>query len=380
MGVVEDAFRSLHRGFIGGALAQRNSFSKGEMIRENLLQLAGNFPSKDRQRAVSSVSQFVRAQEERVGYVLQAAFGTVWTLEVSPDDYKRIRKGMFSSLIAGDLSINDLPSSVEDFKVRRVLGLDAMSKLSTEIEAESKEVYKNPEVYQTTVFLEPVKSRLVFIGRTDRVEGSVVWLGGLYLYQAWTSYIGEALQEAALGLKSIRLSHPASLTKTQATKLHDDELSVLGRCLHGLEAVSSAVLEAVGKIESTTESSMNFHEMLEGLVTDGSFDVGLYRPILAANEEHLKGVKEKISEFRDEFGWVSKRLEASKGEVIAESASRASGPPSEQNWFRSLQSGVSRMWSGERRDRTQVYDTEIKLIFATTRLVYGIVLGSDVIV
>jgi hypothetical protein len=380
MGAVEDDFRSLHRGFIGGALAQRSSSSKGEMIRENLFQLAGRFPGKDRQRAVSSISQFVRTQDERVGYVLQAAFGTVWTLEVSPDDYKRIRKGMFSSLIAGDLSINDLPSRVEDFKVRRVLGLDAMSRLSTEIEAETREVYRNPEVYQTTVFLEPVKSRLVFVGRTDKVEGSVVWLGGLYLYQAWTSYIGEALQEAAIGLKSIRLSHPASLTKTQVAKLHDDELAVLGRSLKGLEAVTSAVLEAVGKIESTTESSMNFHEMLEGLVTDGSFDVGLYKPILAANEEHLKGVKEKIGEFKDEFEWVSKRLAASKEEITTESASRASVSPPGQNWFRRLRSGASRLWSGESRDRTQAYDTEIKLIFATTRLVYGIVLGSDVIV
>ena len=379
MGTVEDAFRSLHRGFIGGALAQRRSFSKGAMIRGYLLSLAGQLPRRDRQRAAASISQFIKTQDERVENVLQAAFGTVWTLEVSPDDYKRIRKGMFPSLIAGDLSINDLPSRVEDFKVRSVLGLDAMSKLSTEIEAESKEVYRNPGTYQTTVFLEPVKSRLVFIGRTDKVEGSVVWLGGLYLYQAWTSYISGALQEAALGLKSIRLSHPASLTKTQVAKLRDDELGALGRNLEGLEEASKAVLEAVVKIESTSESSVNFHEMLEGLVTDGSFDVGLYRPILAANAEHLKGVKERIDEFRDEFEWVSKRLETSGEEIKAEAAARAADPLSKKSSLQRLLGSVSRLWGGESREMTQVYDTEIRLVFATTRLVYGIVLGSDVI-
>lgn len=378
---VEESFRSLHFAFLGRFLTHRESSPKAEGIKESLYKLARSFPRLERGRAGSAVSQFVTTQDEKIGYLLQAAFGTVWTLEFSPDDYRRLRRGMFPTLIAEDLSVTDLPSAVEDFKKRTVLGLDTLAKLSAEIEAESREVYKRPEVYQTTTFLEPVKSRLVFVGRTDKVEGSVVWLGGLYLYQAWISFIREALDDAALGLKSIRLSRPTSLTKSQAAKLHDSELASLKECLDQMEALIPTVTEALTRIESTFESASNFHESLENLVVDESFDVGLYKPILTANGQHLKGVKEKIEEFTDEFEWVSKRLTASKTEIGEERSERVSkASSSKQNLFRRLQGTFQSLWGdhGE-KNHTQVYDTQIKLIFATTRLVYGIVIGSDVI-
>jgi putative peptide zinc metalloprotease protein len=377
---IEDAFKSLHREFLGRVLARRGSTSTAEKIRESLVGLAGEFPPGERGRAASSVTQFVRMQDDRVRYILQAAFGTVWTLGLSPDDYGRIRKGIFPGLIAEDLSVTDLPSEVEDFKVRRVLGLDAMAKLSTEIEAESREVYSKPEVYQTTVFLEPVKSRLVFVGRTDKVEGSVVWLGGLYLYQAWMGYIREALEEATLGLKSIRLSHPASFTPAQARRLRESELETLRRDLERLATLGATVNEAIQKTESTFESANNFHEMLGSLVTDQDFDVGLYRPILAANEEHLKGLKDKIEEFREESGWLAKRVAASRKAIEEEHARRASESAHGGSLTASLYHSINSLMTGEaRKGRTQAFDTEVKLMFAATRLAYGVVIGGDVI-
>jgi len=377
---VEGSFRHLHRAFLGTALAHREAAAEAGKLKGALVELAGNLAPSERRQAVSSISRFVKMQDDSVGYVLQAAFGTVWTLGLSPDDYKRIRRGMFPSLIAGDLGVTDLPSEVEDFKVRRVVGLDAVAKLTTEIEAESKEVYKRPEVYQTTVFVEPVKSRLVFVGRTDKVEGSVVWLGGLYLYQAWTSYIGEALEEATLGLKSIRLSHPSSLAKTQVEKFRDSELGALKRSLDRLATLQTAVTDAVEKVESTYESATNFHEMLQSLVTDESFDVGLYKPILDVNEEHLKGMRDKIEEFRDEFGWVSKRLQSSGAAVTEEYGQRTSGGVGGRSLARKVYGSISSPWGeGTAKGRTQAYDAEVKVLFAATRLVYGVVVGSDVI-
>ena len=379
MNRIEDSFRALHREFLGHSLMSGGS-SKVQTAKRTLVELASNFPSSQRQKAVSSVSQFVRMQNDKVDSVLQSAFGTVWTLGLSPDDYGRIRRGMFPRLIAEDLSVTDLPIGVEEFKVQRVVGFDTIARLSSEIEDESKEVYKKPEVYQATVFLEPIKSRLVFVGRTDKVQGSVVWLGGLYLYQAWTSYIGDALDEAALGLKSIRLSRPALLTKTAALKLSDGEPMMLKRSLDLLANLDGTVNEAIGKVESTFETASNFHEMLADLVTDQSFDVGLYKPLLAANEEHLKGVREKIGEFRKEWEWVAKRLVATRDVVVKENDRRATELASRRTLAARVSRSISSLWSNEvARGRTQAYDAEAKLLFATTRLVYGIVIGSDVV-
>jgi len=378
---VEESFRSLHRSFLTSYFSRKGSTPKGKEVARDLISLAEQFPRLERRRGTSTVSQFVKSQDDRINYLLQAAFGTVWILELSPDDYKRMSRGMFSSLIAEDLSVTDLASEVEDFKKHTVLGSDAIARLSTEVEAESREVRKRPELYQTTAFLEPVKSRLAFVGRTDKVEGSVVWLGGLYLYQAWTSFIGEGLDEAALGLRSIRLAQPAPLTKTQAAKLRDTELETLIESLNRTEALSRIVVEAIGKVESTFESAKNFHDSLGSLVTDESFDIGLFKPILTVNGEHLEGVGDRISMFRDEFARISKGLAASRAEVVEEYSRRASKPyPSNRNPLGKFLGRLSSTWSGRtRRGRTQVYDSEIKLIFAITRLVYGVIIASDVI-
>jgi Coenzyme PQQ synthesis protein D (PqqD) len=377
MGKVEGSFRELHRSFLDRAQSQRTSPHRDKLSKA-LATLAESYPAPERKLAVDTVARYLKAQDERIGYVLQSAFGTVWSLELSPEDYRRIRRGMFPPLIAGDLSVNDLPGGVEEFKRRTVLGTDAMAKLSSEIEAESKEVGRNLEVYQTTVFIEPVKSRLVFVGRTDMVEGAVVWLGGLYLYQAWTGYIREALEEATLGLKSIRLAHPASMTPTQASKIHDGEVGTLKSALDGLGSLTTIVTEAIGKIESTFESSANFHEMLQGLVEVESVDVGLYRPILAANEEHLKGVKDKIEEFRKEFDWVAERVTASREVVDGELAKRTVSPHA-RSLLRRLNDAVSGSGEGGGKGHTQGFDSEIKLSFAITRMAYGVIVGSEAV-
>ncbi|HEY6282760.1 MAG TPA: PqqD family peptide modification chaperone, partial [Nitrososphaerales archaeon] len=380
MGKIEESFRSLHRDFLNRTLGQREPASGAAGPRRALVELAESLPPSERRQALSTVNQHLKKQDEKVGWVLQAAFGTVWTLGMTPDDYKRISRGIFPGLIASDLSITDLPGDLMDFKVHRIVGLDALAKLSSEIEMQSKEVKRRPEVFQTTVFLEPVKSRLVFVGRTDKAEGSVVWLGGLYLYQAWTSYIVEALEEAALGLKAIRLSHPAPMTKTQASKLGDEELSTLKRNLDRVEGLSKAVAGAVEKIESTFQSAVNFHEMLGSIATDESFDVGLYTPILVANEEHLKGVEERVEEFRKEFEWVSRRLGASRDAIGEESERRSSEAVSKPTLAGKVYRSISSLWGqGAARGRTQAQAVEVKLLFAATRLAYDVVIGSDVI-
>jgi hypothetical protein len=376
---VEKPFRSLHREFLSQNLVTTTTTAQAMM--ENLLNLADQFPPSERKGAAIAVSQLLKREEDSLGYLFQSAFGTVWTLELSPNDYKRIRREIFPILIAEDLGGADLSGELEQFKRHEILGSDTIAQLASEVEAESKGVYKAPEIYQITALLEPIKSRLVFVGRTGRVEGSVVWLGGLYLYQAWTSWMGEALEDSALGLKSLRLAHTASLTKRQSAKLRDKELELLEQDLGRLETLAQTVENAMPRIESTYESALNFHETLETLVSDEAFDIGLYNPILHANARHLEGMKEKIEQFRSEFEKASRRI-ASDAAVIREERSRRASEASstKKSWFRGLEGTVrSWGWAGGSWYRTFAFDAEVRFMFTVARLVYGVTLGSDII-
>ena len=226
---VERSFKSVHNSFLSKKL---NSFltegaDSKKIVREYLNKLADQFPPFERSVALRQVPRFLREQNTQVSYLLRSAFGTVWTLELPPKDYSRLRRDLFPSLIAEDLAVTDTESDLKHFKIHTVFGLEELAKLSFEIEKDVSQVYGRPEVYQATAFIEPIRSSLVFVGRTEGVEGSTVWLGGLFLYQSWVGYISEILYESTLGLRSIRQAQSHSFTKSQMAKLLDREIHKL---------------------------------------------------------------------------------------------------------------------------------------------------------
>ncbi len=381
---LERSFRSLHYEFLSKKLnfTSNEAYTK-KILADTLNKLANHFPPFERREAVLDVSQFLKRRDNLIKYLLHSAFGTVWTLELSPEDYKRIRGEIFPSLIAEDLGITDLYGELEHFKKHTVLGLDTIAQLSSEIEQEAGKVHKKPEVYQVTAFIEPIKSRLVFVGRTEEVKGSIVWLGGLFLYQAWTGYISEVLDEAAVGLKSIRQTPSYSFAKTRLMKLPDQELKVLKQDLDRFETLRQTVVDAIARIRSTYESARNFHEALHSLVGDETFDVGLYKPIVSTNDLRLARVTNKIEKFQDEFDRVSVELGTVMVEVNTECSRRLSILRlSKLRVLRKLPRGVlsSLRNRGGARRRTPLYEAGVKLLFATSRLVYDVVIGSDIVI
>ncbi len=382
---VERSFKSLHYEFLSKNLissSEGTAGKKGTMARD-LLNLAAQFPPFERKEVVADASQFLKRRDELIMYLLESAFGTVWTLELSPEDYRRIRREIFPGLTAEDLGVTDLHGELEHFKKHTVLGLDAIAQLSSEIEEESGKVNKRPELYQLSAFIEPIKSRLVFVGRTEKVEGSIVWLGGLFLYQAWTGYMTEALDEATLGLRSIRLAPSYSFAKTHLMKLSDRELDVLRQEFDRIGTLKQMVGEAMTQVQSTYESALNFHETLNSVVSDEDFDVGLYRPILSANDKRLANVKGKIEKFQDEFNKVTDELGKVMREVNEEYSKRSSRlEQARLGLFSELSLRVLSSFSlrGASARHTPVYEAGIKLLFATNRLVYDVVIGSDLVI
>jgi hypothetical protein len=171
------------------------------------------------------------------------------------------------------------------------------------------------------------------------------------------------------------------LTKTLATKLSDKELEVLERNFRGFEDVARIVENTVPKIESTYESALNFHETLETLVSDETFDIGLYNPILRANTKHLEGVKERIELFRSEFEKASKRLAADAAALQEERSRRlANALSTKKGWLeRFVERERLRWWAGSHSGPSSTFDSEARLVYTTARLVYGVATGSDII-
>jgi len=381
---VERSFRSLHREFLSKNLGSHPEEASGKKteVAKNLLDLAARFPLFERKDAIAEASQFLERRDELIAYLLESAFGTVWTLEMSPEDYQRVRLEIFPGLAAEDLGVTDLRGELEHFKKHTVLGLDTIAQLSSEIEEESGKVNERPELYQLTAFIEPIKSRLVFVGRTDKVEGSIVWLGGLFLYQAWTGYMREALDEAALGLKSIRLAPSRSLSEAQIMSLSGGELEMLREEFGRTGTLKETVGKSITQVRSTYESALNFHEALSSLVSDEGFDIGLYKPILSTNGKHLEDVKGKIDEFQAEFGRVADELGTVMQAVEMESSKRSSRLKVRQGLFKGFQSRVLSLirGTGAQPPHAPVYEAGIKLLFTTNRLVYDVVIASDLVI
>jgi Coenzyme PQQ synthesis protein D (PqqD) len=383
---VEKSFKLLHYRFLSknsSSLSSAGDAGK-RTLRAFLDEITNQFSGFERKQVRQQISKLVKRQNTLGMYLLNSAYGTVWTLELSPDDYTRIRRDLFPSLIAEDLGISELDSELEYFKRHTVFGLETLGRLSSEVEQEASKVYRRPQVYQATAFIEPIKSRLVFVGRTEGIEGSTVWLGGLFLYQAWVGYINEILSESALGLGSIRQAQSLSFTKSQVSKLQDREIEVLKKNLVQFDGLRKVVDESLVRIRSAYQSAKNFHESLNSLLTQQNFDVGLYRPILRANEEHLSGLKEKIQTFQDEFERVSDQLgkmsvainEQYMKRTASLDVSKQENPPS----FLNTLFDVLPFHANKDKQRTPVYDAGVKLLFASSRLIYDVVVASDIVI
>jgi hypothetical protein len=370
----ERVFEALHYKFLSKSLHPSSDETPSkEMLRELLDRLANQFPSFERKGAIKEVSKFLDRQNTLMMYLLHSAFGTVWTLELSPVDYKRIRRELFPSLISEDLSVTELNGELEHFKRHTVLGLDALAKLSSELDRAAGQVSRRLEVYQATAFIEPVKSRLVFVGRTEGIERSIVWLGGLFLYQSWAGYMKEALYEAALGLRSITQGSSNSLGKSQAAKLSSVELQFLSQNFDQLEHLRKSADEAITRIRSAYRSAKNFHESLVSLLDEQNFDIGMYKPILESNDQQLDGVNDKIDKFEQEYIRAFDRL-GEISTIVHEQLSKTTVETRPPKTFLGIHIKF------REQSYSPVYYGQVKLLFAMTRLLYTVVIGSDVVI
>jgi hypothetical protein len=253
-----------------------------------------------RPEAKAVVKQIIDRESKTSLYLLISSFGKVWTIELPPTQQEEILKTMLPTFFVEDLAVTDLHEETEEFKKRVIYGFDSLAKLARQNQKELENILASPEKYQVVCFFEPVKSRLVFVGRTEEIEADLPVFGSLFLCQAWSSYMDNLLTETNYTLSTLCRAPFPSEEEIQAMK--DGELSVLKKNLSAFIANKKVVDDTLASSEEQLKNVTRSQERLEGcLKPTGAFKVGLLEAIFDVNTENLRNLPKGFKKFRETF-------------------------------------------------------------------------------
>jgi hypothetical protein len=286
-----------------------------------LSQMAGQASKAGMPEAKGAVSEIISRQARNALYLLHSTYGRVWTVELSPYLLNEFGQTLNPSLLVEDISVTNLYDDVEDFKKRNIYGFDTLAQLACDNQKCLQDTICSPEKYQIICSFEPIKSRLVFLGRTEAIRNIMDSLGTLFVSQVWCGYLDNLLSEVNLSLLS--LSQVSVPTQKSLRSMKDGELTILGRNLSSLINHEGSVKEAWANSKSHTESAN--HE-LEGLERNtkyiGNFKISAIDAALKVNVENLAHLPSQLQSFRVLSKELYKRLHILERSVRKERAKR----------------------------------------------------------
>jgi len=220
-----------------------------------------------------------------------------------------------------DLAVTDLYDEVEDFKKQIIYGFDSLSLLGNETRKSVRESLAHPEKYQVSSLFEPIRGLLLFVGRTEEMEGHVDDFGMLFVCQAWYGYIDRILSDTNFTLSS--LGRLTLLGKKRLTEMKDGELTLLRKNLSMFLENEPLVNEFVEKSEEHFRSAVrNMEELERHLKPTGPYKVGLITSILAINKENMKNLPLGFKRFRKLYKESCRRLREILDQVLKEQEGR----------------------------------------------------------
>ena len=253
--------------------------------------------------AKAAVSQIIERQARTALYLLHSAYGRVWTVELPPNLLNEIGETLLPGLLVEDLSITDMYDEVEDFKKRTIYGFDSLAKLAIEDKKCLQETVARPEKYQVISCMEPIKSRLIIVGRTEHIESIIDLLGGLFICQTWCGYLDNLLSEVNLSL--LALSNSTLPTAEAIRSMKDGELAVLERNLSMLVEHESPTNELLRNLKSECKwANLELEQFGSLLKPTEEFSVGLINTTLQVNAENLAHLPSQA----ESFGILCKEL------------------------------------------------------------------------
>jgi len=323
---MEQAFRSCYQNFLKHneqeILATVGIYNpkKGKLT-DFLRKLANEASKAGMPEAKTLVEQIIKQECRTTLYLLHSASGTVCTIELPPDLLKKYQKALLPALFTRDLAVTDLYDEVEDFKKQVIYGFDSLASLSVATRRSVRESLTHPEKYQVSSFFEPIGGSLLFVGRTEEIEGHIGDFGPLFVCQAWYGYMDRILSETNLTL--FALGRLASPRKRLLTAMKDGEITLLNKNLSILLENEPLVNEFIEKSEQHFQSAATNMENLElHLRPTSAYKVGLINSILAINKENMKSLPEKIKRLKRLHGGSVRRLRKIYEQIMNEQAKR----------------------------------------------------------
>jgi len=254
---------------------------------------------------------------ENLSYLLFSAFGTVWTIEVQPAQEYDLEKSLVSDMLLEDLTLTDLYSDTENFKKSIIYGYDSLAKLATDIDTGIKDGLANPETYQLVSLFQPVKSRIVFVGRTEAIEKKIETLAPIFVAQTWSGYVDNVLSEACFKLSAL---NKARLPNAQEIKgMNTGELAVLSEDLsvfaQNRDVIEECLQESEKKLSKIYDSLQQLRTTIE---PSEDFKIGMIDAVFQVNLENMEDISARTKEFRKEWKILRRRIDDVWGHVEKE--------------------------------------------------------------
>ncbi len=273
----------------------RVSSGQGSMT-QLLWDMAGASSLVERSQIKSSLKEFLNRQETTIHYLLLSTFGTVWTLEVPPAEQDQLFDNLLPTLLVDDITTTDLIGDLEEFKSRTIYGLDSIARLASETFEQHEKGLARPEKHQVVSSFEPVRGRILFVGRTESVVEEIAQLGPLLMIQVWAGFVDNILADTSLKLSSIFQTIPTSTP--DLSSLSDGEIRALNRYVTNLERIKQDTEQTLSKVQGFVRPSKQTVKNLRKIFESKGEKVGLLRSILALNQENLESIPDGVREVR----------------------------------------------------------------------------------
>lgn len=319
---IEQSFSSMYQDFIQenseGIFMPVGAYSSTKVELAALLRKMGNeIAVAGMPEAENAIEEILEKQKKTSMYLLNSTYGSVWTIELAPSLLYELEETLLPTFFVEDFAITDLYGETEEFKKRTIYGFDSLSRLSTQNRTFLRKALKNPEEYQVLSCFEPIKSRLLFVGRTERIEKHIPMFGTLFIDQAWCGYLDNLLSETNLILSTLR--HPHVPNKDDLEAMKDGELFVLNKNLSKLSACKGIVEKALNESERLTEQVKNNIDGIKRYFEENDlFNIGLLNAVFEINRENLAKLPRRLKRFGKEFRRISDSIENLATRVQAE--------------------------------------------------------------
>ncbi len=272
-------------------------------------------------RAIAAAQK--NRQRKVLRYLVNSAWGTVWTIELDPRQKYDLQKRLLPGLLLEDLTLTDIYDDTENFKKQTIFGYDSLAKLATETRKALAECLNRPDEYQLLSIIQPIRSRIVFVGRTENLEKNIQSLVPLFVDQAWVGYLDNLLCETCFALAAVERSHLPDAREIREMTI--GELAVLNNDFGAFSDIRALIGSCIiSSKRHLAQSIEGLKQVRSTLNQPGEVRIGLSDSLFNINSENFESLPGRLREFERGWKFISKRLEDVQGHVKSEYEKRRS--------------------------------------------------------